>query len=599
MKILKKIIPIAVFILGMAAHINAQNVEISSRTEFIGNKTYYLHTVMQGQTIYGIAKAYSVDIRQIYSANPESVKGIQTGVILKIIKINDSDEIKYINHFVEKGETLYKIATNYYVKVDDLYKVNTGLTDKIAPGQLLKIPLAEKIKTVQKPVGISIHIVQKNETLYSIAKQYSITVDELKKLNSGLTDALQLGQQLKVPLLDLVQKHVIKDTIIPFECGKTDLLSTYNIGIMIPFYLDHSSSIDTGNVDIPTTSYKSLSFIQFYEGIRMALDSLEKAGLSLKVYFYDVAEDTNATFDLLKKPEFAFMNLIIGPLFSNNFTIVSSWAKQHAVPIINPFTNKNDLIKDNPFAFKLITSLQSESKQIIGFIENTYSDCNLIIVHNDKEKEFADSLKNIADKEVLLKKSKLSISMVNYSTEGLTGITKNLSETNTNIIITLMDGEAFVSSYLRNLNSLAYQHKIVLFGKKNWEDYSSLEIEYLMNLNTHIYTNSFIDFKNNKTQDFILNFRNTYKTDPDYYAFQGYDIMIYYGYALKNYGRNFQNCISKYSPELLETNFSFQKTVDGGFENTLGIIYRYEDYKMLNATLYPKKEINLLEKKKQ
>ncbi len=596
MKQLRKIIPIAVFILGISNFLYAQNIELSTRTEFLSNKTYYLHTVKQGQTIYSIARAYCVDVRQIFDANPESVKGILAGVVLKVIKISNPEEKTFINHYVEKGETLYKIATNYSVKVDDIYKLNTGLTDKLSIGQLIKIPLETKIKTVVKPEKNSIHIVQKNETLFSIAKQSGIAVDELKKLNAGISENLQPGQQIKVPFIEVAQKTAEKDSIVVFECGKTGLQGTYNIALMIPFYLDHSQSIDTGNNGKSISSYKSLSFIQFYEGARLAIDSLEKAGFSLKVYFYDIAEDTNQVYEVLKKSEFASMNLIIGPLFSSNFSIVSEWSKKHNVPIINPFTTKCDLLKSNPNAFKLNTSFRSESKQIIGFIKDTYKDCNLFIVFNEKEKELADSLINAANLEITHNKINIQLFKVIYSKEGLAGITKSISESKINVIITLMDGEAFVSSYLRNLNDLAYKYKIVLFAEKNWEEYNSLEIEYLNNLNTHIYSNSFIDYKESKTQDFVLNFRNSYKTDPDYYAFQAYDIMMYFGYALKNYGKNFQSCLSNYNPTLLEASYNFRKTVDGGFENVTGIIYRYEDYKMVNASVNPKREIILNEK---
>ena len=600
MKLIRTFLPIAILFLGISSHVFSQKIEISKRTEFIGNKYYYIHTVKPGETIYELAKAYSVDIRQIYSANPESVKGIQGGVILKILKVNNPDEITFINHYVDKGETLYKIATNYHVKVDDLTKFNAGLTDKINPGQLIKIPLSDKPKPEPKPAKQSLHIVQKGESLFAIAKLYNITVDELKKLNPGLTDNLQLGQQIKVPYTELVQKPITpaKDTIPVVECGKTGILPSYTVALMIPFYLERADIIDTANTDNSVSTYQSLLFIQFYEGIRQALDSLDRAGLSLKIYTYDVTEDAQSTEAILKKPEFASVNLIIGPLFSKSFQLVANWAKQHAVPIINPFTNQYDLIKDNPFAFKLNTSFQSETKQMIDFVETTYPDCNLLIVHNDKEKELADSLKKYADAEVAHKNSKINVFKVDYSKEWMAGVTKNLSDANVNVIITLIDGEAFVSSYLRNLNELAYQHKIVLFAEKTWEDYSSLDVEYLMNLNTHIYSNSFINYQDTITQHFVLNFRDNYKTDPNFYAFQGYDIMLYFGYALKHYGKSFPSCLNKYNPNLLETTFKFKKIDGGGYENVVGTIYRYENYKAINAILNPKREINLVEKKK-
>jgi hypothetical protein len=325
---------------------------------------------------------------------------------------------------------------------------------------------------------------------------------------------------------------------------------------------------------------------------------LDRAGFNAKVYIYDVAEDTSGTSAILKKAEFANMNLIIGPLFSNNFCIAAKWANLHKVNIINPFTNKSDLIIANPYSFKLIPSPQNEAKQIISFIGINYPSSNILIVFNDKEALFADSLKTMFEAYVIKNSSELKINKIDYSAEGFAGVSKKLSDAKNNIVITLIDGEAFVSTFLRNLNELAYSDKILLFGKKSWEDYNNLEIEYLLNLNMHVYYNSFIDFSDNRTQDLVLNFRNKYNTDPDYYAFQGFDIMMYFAGALKTYGKNFQKCLDTYDPSLLCNNFHFCRTTNWGFENNSGIIYRYENYKAINALKNPVKDIQLVVKKK-
>ncbi len=598
MKLHKIIFLWLILIMGSGGAISAQEIEISKKTEVIGNITYYIHLVKPGQTIYDIAKAYSVDLSQIYAANPEIKNSIQAGTILQVPQIKNPEKITTIRHLVEKGETLYKIATNYNLKVPEIVAVNPGLSESIKPHQQIIIPLSGKKLSETLSAATNIHVVQKGETLFSMATQYAINVAELKKLNPGLTENLQLGQQLKVPLMKNAEPKPKKDSVVTFECGKTGKQDSYNIAVMIPFYLDHSYNIDTGDLKTPTSSYKSLTFIQFYEGILMAVDSLEKSGISARVYIYDVAEDTSNIDMILKKSEFQNMNLIIGPLFSNNFTIVAKWANEHKVNIINPFTNKSDLITGNPYAFKLTPSPQDEARQIISFIGLNYPASNVIIVTNDKEMAFADSLKTLFDAYELKNNQGFQISKIVYAEEWFAGVSKNLSETRINIVITLIDGEAFASTFLRNLNEKAFTNKILLFGRKSWEEYNNLEIEYLLNLNTHLYANSFINFNDNRIQDMVLNFRNKYNTDPDYYAFQGYDIMMYFANALKTYGKGFHNCLHLYDPPLLCNSFHFNKTKNWGFENTTGIIYRFENYKAINALQNPLRNIQLVVKKK-
>ena len=85
-------VAIALFV-GSVGFLSAQEIEKSAKTELIGQKYYYIHTVKPGQTIYGIAKAYSVDIKEIYAANPEVKNNIQPGIILKVPQVKNPESV--------------------------------------------------------------------------------------------------------------------------------------------------------------------------------------------------------------------------------------------------------------------------------------------------------------------------------------------------------------------------------------------------------------------------------------------------------------------------------------------------------------------------
>lgn len=595
MKINKCLLAFFVFLFS-ATVINAQEIEKSSKTQVIGNIKYYLHTVKQGHSIYLIAKAYSVEVQKIYGSNPEIKQQIVPGIVLKVPFIEKPENIKYIIHTVDKGETLFKIASLYNIKVADLTQTNEGLTENLKIGQQVKIPLGH-VKTAA--VSTSMHIVQKGETLFSIAAKYSTTVNELKNLNKGITENLQPGQMLKVPLTAIKdEKITTKDSVIVFDCGKPGLLPEYKIALLIPFYLEHASGIDTSADENPVSSYRSLRFIQFLEGVLLAIDSLEKTGFKAKVYVYDVSEDAENANQVIKHQELKNMNLIIGPFFGNNFQIVSKWANENKIPIVNPFSTKTEVIESNPLSVKLIPSSQSVAIQLKTFLINNYSNSNIIVVYNDKEADVADSVFSVLKSDINKKSGNLKITKTHYPTDGFSGISNNLSDTNINIIITLIEGEAFVSNFLRILNERSFSHKLIVFGKKSWEDYSNIETQYILNLNTHIISGSFVDYHDSKTQDMILNFRNRFNTDPDYYGFSGYDIFMYFTGALKSYGPGFMQCLGEYKPSLLTGNFSFVKYKEGGFENTTSIIYRFKDYKAINALKNPLRKEEVIVNKK-
>jgi len=590
-----KTVVFVVLLISLLPALSAQEIEKSTKKELIGGAEYYLHTVITGQTIYGISKTYTVSMEDILTANPDVKKGLKAGSVLKIPVKKSEETKKYIVHTVARGETLYEISFNYNVKVNDILAINPSMDEKIKPGQVINIPVPEKKQAeteVKNTHGL--HIVQKGETIYAIAKKYNTSIDELKKLNPGLTETVQVGQQIIFPVGQVQEKpEVKKDSVIVVECGKTGMKDAYRIALLIPMYLDKSYSIDTSAED-NSSSHKSLSFIQFYEGARIAIDSLENCGLALTVYVYDVNENTDIKGFLNEKAELKNMDLIIGPFFINSFIQLAGWAEENNINIINPFTKKESVIKNNSHTFKVVSSDSAQAAKVISFVATNYPGCNLIVVNRNADSSLVNAFNNSAalanlDKQVF------GYSVVNYSAKGYAGISEKLKDT-INVILALAEGEAFVSTFIRSLNETAHYKKIVLFGQSSWEQYPSLDLEYLMNLNLHVFESYFISYDKPETKYFIKKFRDKYHTDPDYYGFQGYDIMMFFANALKKYGKNFQECLIKCDPQTLISEYIFKKFGSGGYENISCMIYRYDDYSIINAVQSPVKEIKLVEK---
>ena len=205
------------------------------------------HTVSKGETISEIAQQYNVKPAAIYELNPDSRKGIKFKTVLLIpTKAKKStpstskiaSDFPEITHEVLSKETLYGIAKQHNIAIEDLYKINPNLEKEgLKKGQIIKIPQtaldnlaietkSEKAVEIQKvPVleknipkkevvvlpktedkiegsteGIT-HEVLPKESLYSIAKQHGITLSDLKKANPELGNkSLKVGQKISVPV---------------------------------------------------------------------------------------------------------------------------------------------------------------------------------------------------------------------------------------------------------------------------------------------------------------------------------------------------------------------------------------------------------------
>ena len=110
-----------------------------------------------------------------------------------------------------------------------------------------------------------------------------------------------------------------------------------------------------------------------------------------------------------------------------------------------------------------------------------------------------------------------------------------------------------------------------------------MDSKYLIKLNSHIFSQHFIDYKSYNVKRFILNFRSKYKTEPQTYAFEGFDIAWYFFNALNSFGRNFHDCLPYFDVDLLQTKFIFEKTDHGGFENKYWNIYKYQNFNLLDV----------------
>jgi hypothetical protein len=118
------------------------------------------------------------------------------------------------------------------------------------------------------------------------------------------------------------------------------------------------------------------------------------------------------------------------------------------------------------------------------------------------------------------------------------------------------------------LNILSRDFDITIFGLNDWQGFANLEVEYLHNMELHYASPFFIDYESRNVRNFVRGFRESYKTDPSHYGFMGYDIMFYFLQAMKNYGRDFHECLPIIRTELLQADFLFRKTdYRNGFEN--------------------------------
>lgn len=154
------------------------------------------HTVKAGDTLYSLARQYGVTVEAIQEANCLAGYGLGIGSVLTIPAVGAGAGTGR-THLVQRGETLYGIASRYGLSLDTLMRANDLADTQIRSGQVLRIPDAGAAAT-PAPSGRR-HTVRAGDTLYSLALKYGTTVEAIQQANGLSGTGIPVGTVLIIP----------------------------------------------------------------------------------------------------------------------------------------------------------------------------------------------------------------------------------------------------------------------------------------------------------------------------------------------------------------------------------------------------------------
>ena len=156
------------------------------------------YTVKKGDTLYGISNQFGVSVVDLKNLNNLKDNNLKIGQVLKISQSSGTNPDSTINYIVKKGDSLYSIARVYKTTVQEIQKLNNLKSNALSIGQELKIPENYvNDASANLPTYIN-YTVKKGDSLYSIAKKYGITTDTIIKDNALKNNLLSIGQNLKI-----------------------------------------------------------------------------------------------------------------------------------------------------------------------------------------------------------------------------------------------------------------------------------------------------------------------------------------------------------------------------------------------------------------
>lgn len=557
--------------ISVGAQQDANDVTLSGVVQEVGGKQYFFHHVKAGQTLYSIARAYSVSQDMVRLANPDIELGLKADQMIRI---------PAFAHVAEPRETIFGISRLYGITVDQIHAFNPDIeVAGLKIGQKVFLP---GIKPGDAVEAMTAPISQQPQM------PTSLPPDEVYKPPLTRHDSVML-ELPSLRLSDMFKRAV--------PCEQAQPKQTYHIALLIPLFLnempgrEHTDTL-SGSASAISLSHKSFSFIPYYHGVLLAVDSIRNEGVDVRLSVFDVDTDEQKARRAISSSGFADMDLIIGPFYGQTLKYVSNYAYANNIAIVSPLLAEKEQLRGFPNLFKATPSLEAQLNKLADYLSVTYARENIIIVHNNQPQaiQVINSFKSNLSAKIRGERTTMhadslmpmpaNLKEVIYVREGMSGLVSKFQPGKNNIIITLIGGEAFLSNYLRELNLHTRRYNITVFGIPDWKDYQSLEIDYLQNLKVHIFTPDFFDYSKDHIKNFVNKYRSAFNTEPAIDAFKGAQTAYFFLSALALYGKNFPSCMSQYGMLNKDMNFISPFGEAHGRENERSVLFKYEDFEM-------------------
>ena len=638
-------------------------VERSKEIVKIGTKEYYMHHVKPGETLYSISKAYGVSVEEITQRNPEVSDGLQAEMVIGIpvIVVEDGSENVGVSndslenqkdtektYTVQSGETLYDIAKKFGIDLADFKALNSGLDNYPRQGMVLRVP------NIRNEEAYIVHTVEEGRRTSSLLREWDVDAETFRALNPAVGSEVFKNQKVLIPIervvfdapvvvidddvsetpeveIDTTQFVVEEVQNVVCEVVPEYASQRYKVALLVPLYLNEVDYMNVSRENIEKVrKSKALTFIQFYEGFMLAVDSLKNNyGLNLDLTVIDVTENENSAHSAVRQMGGKNFDVIVGPFFSKSFNVVQSFAKDNGILIVNPLSNRESILNDNPYVVKMKPNEAGKMLQLAQLVSQNYKDSNVFII-SKKNVSSSDSLR-IAEIENLVSMSINSEVFVTaedfmayaarearrrqmgnkvpstlevegqifatkdmkngfeparfenkvrrfvYASDDLKKLNAEMSQVRNNLIIAIDNDNVFATQLLNHLNKQADRYPITLLPMKDWSKLEKLPVESLLKLNAIYFSDCFVDFNTQAANQFVAQFRNKYTVEPTDYAFTGFDVAWYFLNALMRYGHDMRDCLPSYKTSLLSTPVHLMRKSNAeGVENYYWNIYQYD-----------------------
>lgn len=347
---------------------------------------------------------------------------------------------------------------------------------------------------------------------------------------------------------------------------------TYTIAYLLPFLTEQFEGSKVPD--------KSGLALQFYAGAQLALEEISTVGgINLNVDVYDTQTSDEDFKRLYSKPRFDKAQVYIGPVRSSQVSLLAEKTREKRRILVSPESPNMDLTSRNPGFVQTNPSLRAHCAAITKYVRKKSKAEDVVLVCKAKE---SDRLPFFHDANPSGKFNELIMpdAAANFDN---TDLKKHLRPGRTAVfILPTWASQDFVMSFLRRLNAQKGSNRVEVYGMPQWMGYNQIDPEFLINLNVHVSSASFVNRDTEASKKFERLYFERFGTVPNDDAYNGYDVTLFTGTMLRRFGLSFPEKISKETYTGLSRKFQFAPVgVEGNadyVENTFVYVLKFDQY---------------------
>lgn len=409
-----------------------------------------------------------------------------------------------------------------------------------------------------------IHTVKKKETIYSISNDYGLTVEELMKANPEMRAPgykLKKGSTVFIPF---AAKPVAQKSAAPASGASDDVrLRPIRLGIMLPLHNENGDG---------------KRMVEYYRGVLMACDSLKKEGISVDVHAWNVHMDANMQ-TMLADPAAAKCDLIIGPLYSKQVSLLASFVEKNNILLLIPFSINAPELYTNRNIFQVFQNANDQNESTVRRFCEWFKDYHPIIIDCADAESTKGQFTSTLRRQMDLRGMKYNLTSLTSTDENFR---KAFDTSRKNVVVLNTARSPELNAAIGRLSAISVANpdiSISLFGYTEWLMYANHQLDNFYKYDVYIpspfYTNLASTATERLQQKYRWNFHQDMMNSLPRFALTGFDHALFFLRGLHKYGKGFDGAAGRFGYSPVQTPLKFERIGNGGLQNRSYMFIHY------------------------